>query len=69
MLRIQLFFSTLALFIRIELLCSCILRLPPNRADEAAVFEASPIGTTNHDETGSVFVFGDKMWVVVCTLC
>ena len=49
MLRIQLLFSMIALFVpialfvRIELLCSCIRRLPPNRANGVAVFEGSPI--------------------------
>ena len=39
MLQIQLVFSAIALFVRIELLCSSIRRLPPNRADGVAVFE------------------------------
>ena len=43
LLRIQLFFSTTALFIRIELLCSCVHRLQPNKANGIAVFEDSPI--------------------------
>ena len=29
--------------LRIELLCSCIRNLPPNRANGVAVFEGSPI--------------------------
>ena len=41
MLQIQLLFSTIALFVRIE--CSSILRLPPNRANGIAVFKGSPI--------------------------
>ena len=49
MLRIQLLISMtalfvpIALFIRIELSCSSICRLPPNRANGVAVFEGSPI--------------------------
>ena len=43
MLRIQLLFSTTALFVRIELLYSSIRRLPPNRAYGVAVSEGSPI--------------------------
>ena len=43
MLQIQLLFGTIALFVRIELLCSSILRLPPNRANGIAVFKGSPI--------------------------
>ena len=43
MLRVQVLFSTIALFVRIELLCSSIRRLPPNRAIRVAVFEGSPI--------------------------
>ena len=42
MLRIQLLFSTIALFVLIELYRS-IRRLPPNRANGVAVFENSPI--------------------------
>ena len=43
MLRIQLLFSTVALFVRTELLCSPIRKLPPNRAVGVAVLECSPI--------------------------
>ena len=43
MLRIQLLFSTIAIFVRIELLCNSIRRLPPNRANGVAVLEDSPI--------------------------
>ena len=43
MLRIQLFFSTIALFARIELLCSSVQRLPPDLANGVAVFEGSPV--------------------------
>ena len=43
MLRIQLLFSMIALFVRIELLRSSFLRFPPNRANGVAVFEGSPI--------------------------
>ena len=32
-----------ALFVRIELLCSSVYRLPPNRANGLAVFKGSPI--------------------------
>ena len=41
--RIQLLFSTIALFVRTELLCSSICRLPPNRANRVAEIEGSPI--------------------------
>ena len=41
MFRIQLLFSTLTLIVLIELLCSCIRRLLPNRANGVAVFESS----------------------------
>ena len=43
MLRIQLLFSTIAIFVRIELLCNSIRRLPPKRAYGVAVLEDSPI--------------------------
>ena len=46
MLRTQLFFNTIAVFgenLRIELLCSSIRRLSPNRANGVAVFEGIPI--------------------------
>ena len=39
--RIQLLFNKTALFVRIELLCSSFRRLPPNRANEVAVFEGT----------------------------
>ena len=42
MLRIQLL-STMTLFVRIELLCSSIRKLLPNRTNVVAVFEGSPI--------------------------
>ena len=45
--RIQLLFSMIALFIRIELLCISVHRLPPNRAKGVAVFEDSPIRYNN----------------------
>ena len=48
MLQIQLLFSTIALFIRTELLCSSIHRLPPNRVYGVAVFESSLFGITEH---------------------
>ena len=41
--RIQLLFSTIALFVRIELLCSSIRMPPPNRDNRVAVFEGSAI--------------------------
>ena len=47
MLQIQLVFSAIALVVCIELLCSSIRRLPPNRADGVAVFEGSPIRYNN----------------------
>ena len=31
--------------IHLELLCSSIRRLPPNRANEVALFEGTPFGT------------------------
>ena len=40
MLRIQLLFNTIALFVRIELLCSFIRRLPSNEANEVAVIDS-----------------------------
>ena len=43
MLRIHLLFSMIALFVRIELLCRSIRRLPPNKAYGVAIFEGSPI--------------------------
>ena len=43
MIRIRLLFSTIALFIKIELLCNSIRRIPPNRANGVAVFEGSLI--------------------------
>ena len=46
MLRIQLLFGTIALFVRIDLLYSSIRRLPPNRANGVAVFEGALFGTT-----------------------
>ena len=46
-LRIQLLSSTLALFVRTELLCSSIRRLPPIRANGVAVFERSSIRYNN----------------------
>ena len=46
MLRIQLLFSTIALFVGIELLCGSIRRLPPNRGNRGAVFEGSPLFDT-----------------------
>ena len=45
--RIQLLFSTIALFMRIELLCSSIRRLPPSRANGVAVFGSSLIRNNN----------------------
>ena len=42
MIRIQLLFSTTTLFVRTELLCSSIRRLPSNRTNSVAVFEGSP---------------------------
>ena len=47
MLRIQLLFSIIALSVRIELLCSSIRRLPPNRANGVAVFDSSLIRYNN----------------------
>ena len=41
--RIQLLLSTIALFVRTELLCSSIHRLPPNRGNGVDVIEGSPI--------------------------
>ena len=43
MLRIQLHFSTIAEFVRIELLCSSVRSLPSNRANGLTVFEGRPI--------------------------
>ena len=43
MLRIQLLFSMIALFVRMELMCSSIRRLHANTANVVAVFEGSPI--------------------------
>ena len=43
MLRIQLLLSTEAVVIQIELLCSSIRRLPPNRANKVVVFEGNPV--------------------------
>ena len=43
LLRIQLLFGITALFVRIELLCSSVRRLPPNKANGVAVFEENPI--------------------------
>ena len=43
MIRIQLLFSTIALFIRIELEVSSIRRLPPNSADAVTEFKGTPI--------------------------
>ena len=43
MLQIQLLFSMIALFVRIELLRSSIRTLPPNKSYRVAVFEGSPI--------------------------
>ena len=43
MLRIQLFFSMIALFVRIEPLFRSNRGLPPKRANRVAVFESSPI--------------------------
>ena len=37
----------IALFVRTELLCSSIRRLPPNRANGIPVFEGSPIRYNN----------------------
>ena len=53
MLRIQLLSSAVALFVRIELLCSSVRGLPQNRANRVAVFEGSPIRYNNvlRDET------------------
>ena len=47
MLRIQLLLSMITLFVRTELYGS-IRSLLPKMADRVAVFEGSPIGTTNH---------------------
>ena len=47
MLRIQLLSSAVALFVRIELLCSSVRRLPQNRANRVAVFEGNPIRYNN----------------------
>lgn len=44
--QIQLLPSIIALFVRIELSCSSISRLPPNRADGEAVIEVALFGTT-----------------------
>ena len=43
MLRVQLLSNMIALFVRIELLCSSIRRLPSNRAKRVAIFEGGPI--------------------------
>ena len=43
MLRIHLLFGMIALFVQIELLCSSVRRLPPNKAKGVAVVEGSPI--------------------------
>ena len=43
MLRIQLLFSMIALFVRIELLFRSNRGFPPKRANRVAVFESSPI--------------------------
>ena len=43
MLGIQLLFSMIAVFVRIELLYSSIRRLPRKRANGVDVFEGSPI--------------------------
>ena len=43
---IQLLPSIIALFVRIQLSCSSIRRLPPNRADGVAVFVVPLFGTT-----------------------
>ena len=48
MLRIQIFFSTIALFIRMNLLCSSICRLPPNGANGVAVFEGRAMQYSVH---------------------
>ena len=42
---IQLLPSIIALFIRLELPCSSICKLPPNRADRLAVFAEALFGT------------------------
>ena len=47
MLRKELLLSMIALFVRIELLCSSFRRLPPNRANGVAVFKGSPIRNNN----------------------
>lgn len=44
--EIQLLPSIIALFVRIDLSCSSISRLPPNRADGEAVIEVALFGTT-----------------------
>ena len=46
MLRIQLLFCKIALFVRIELLCRFICGLPSNRANGVAAFEVVLFGTT-----------------------
>ena len=43
MLRIQLLFGMIALFVRIELVFGSIRRRHPNRADGVVVFEGSPV--------------------------
>ena len=40
-------FSMITLIVRIELLCSSIRRLPPNRANGVAIFEGSLFGTAD----------------------
>ena len=42
MLRIQLLFSKIALFVRIKLLCSYIRRLPPSRANGVELTAIKP---------------------------
>ena len=47
MLRIQLLFGAIALFVQIALLCSSVCRLPSNSANGVAVFEGSQIRYNN----------------------
>ena len=44
-----LLFDTIALFVRIKLMCSPIRRLPSNRANGEAVFESSLNRYNNHE--------------------
>ena len=55
MLRIQLLFGAIALFVQIALLCSSVCRLPSNSANGVAVFEGSPMRYNNARLLGLIY--------------